>query len=152
MTERKTTAMSSEFEWAVPLPSGEESCVNEDGYTVLESTIAAALLSTVLVLVIGTLVVFTSRHAQRDRIAGLAVAQHALETSIDREQYEPASWATQDGRWALERTAHEEEGSVTVTVRVWRTRNADPEITRRSRPALLQLSTARFLPTDASGS
>ena len=149
MTERKTESMSSEPEWKVPVPSSEDTLSGEDGYTVLESTIAAALLSTVLVLVIGMLVVFTSRHAQRDRIAGLAVAQHALETSIDREQYEPASWSTQDGRWALERTAHEEEGTVTVTVRIWRTRNANPETTRRSRPALLQLSTARFLPTDA---
>jgi type II secretory pathway component PulJ len=149
MTERKTESMSSEPEWKVPVPSSEDTLSGEDGYTVLESTIAAALLSTVLVLVIGMLVVFTSHHAQRDRIAGLAVAQHALETSIDREHYEPASWSTQDGRWALERTAHEEEGTVTVTVRVWRTRSANPEATRRSRPALLQLSTARFLPTDA---
>lgn len=125
---------------------------DENGYTVLESTIAAALLSTVLVLVIGTLVVFTSHYAQRDRITGLAVAQHALERSIDREHYEPAFWATHDRRWAIERTAREEEGTVTVTVRVWRTRKADPAASRRTRPALLQLSTTRFLPIDVPGS
>jgi len=156
----KLTAMSilirsktaSDPESRVPRSSREDILSGEGGYTVLESTIAAALLSTVLVGLIGALVVFTSHHAQRDRIAGLAVAQHALETSISQENYEPALWATPGGRWVLERIARDEEGTVTVTVRIWRTRNADPEATRRTRPALVQLSTTRFLPMDASGS
>jgi len=152
MTNPNGKKTASNPQSRVPRSSREDILSGEGGYTVLESTIAAALLSTVLLAVIGALVVFTSHHAQRDRIVGLAVAQHALETSIDQEHYEPASWTTPGGRWALERIALEEEETVTVTVRIWRTRTADPEATRRTRPALLQLSTSRFLPTDASGS
>jgi hypothetical protein len=116
----------------------------EDGYTVAESTIAAALLSTVLLMLVGALAHLGSHHAQRDRIAGLFLAQAAIETSIDRENYESAVWRSANGRWTVERISSEEDNTVQVTIRVWRARGDDTGVNRSKRPPLVQLSTNRF--------
>lgn len=121
----------------------------EDGHTVLEATIAAALLVTVLVPAVGAIAHVATRHAEQDRIVALNLAQDALETSLDRPSGTAGVWTSADGRWTLARTTDRRGAVVTVTVRVWRTRGDASEDVRRTQSPTVRLSTDRFVDTDS---
>lgn len=119
----------------------------ENGHTVLEGTVAVALLLTVLVPVVGVISHTATQHAQRDRITATVMAQDALERTLQQDAFHPATWTSADARWTLTRTVDAPASVATVTIQVWRARSA-PEDVRDRRPPLVELSTARFLPPD----
>jgi len=99
----------------------------EDGYTVIEGMIAAALLTTVLIIAAGMLTWVSSRHGQIDRISALAMAEQVVEQYAAGHAASIIVGESTDGRWWIGVDESVQEDVAEITVRVWRIRpNASP--------------------------
>ena len=110
----------------------------ESGHSVVEATIAAALLVAVLVPAAGLISYAAVQHSQRTTIEAHAVAQDAMETMLQgRASGAPVgenpvlgsardAWGTEergkpDHRWILRRDVQQTDaGTARLRVRVWR--------------------------------
>ncbi len=94
----------------------------DDGYTVLEGMIAAALLTTVLVVAAGMLTWVSARHGQMDRINALTMAEQVVEQYAAGHTASITVGETTDGRWWIAIDESVRDDVAEVTVRVWRLR------------------------------
>jgi hypothetical protein len=122
-----------------PFPTADSSKYDaESGHSVVEATIAAALLVAVLVPAVGLISYAAVQHSQRTAIEAHAVAQDAMETMLHRRAsgapvgenpVRGSAWGTsRDGerskpadRWILRRDVEQTDaGTTRLRVRVWR--------------------------------
>lgn len=124
----------------------------ECGYSVLEVTVALALLVSVLLPAVGgALHVMTRSSAQSD-IEALNRAQAQLEETLRHRQFRDDQWLSEDERWAVQRAVARRDEVVTIEIRVWRARGPIPLQAATEGEPLVRLATARLgAPADAPG-
>jgi type II secretory pathway component PulJ len=116
----------------------------EQGYTVLEVTVALALFVSVLVPAIGGALHVMTRGSVRPAVEALAQGQRILEETLRHRRFQDRTWMSEDGRWAFRRTVRRQGKQVRLTVRVWRARGpARLEAATKKKP-LLRLATTRL--------
>jgi type II secretory pathway component PulJ len=116
----------------------------ENGYSVLEVTVALAIFASVLVPAIGGAVhVMTVGGAQTD-VQALAEARRVMESTLQRRRFRRRTWLSGDGRWAFQREIRRREDRVTIVVRVWRARGRVGPQAATQPPPLIQLATTRL--------
>lgn len=89
-----------------------------EGYTITESTVALALLLTVLVPAAATLTYLATQQHTRHTVEALALAQRTMERTLAAQAYESSEEAV--GPWRVVTEAEERGRLVTVAVRVYR--------------------------------
>ncbi len=113
--------------------------VSNAGYSLVESTVALALMVTVLAPAAGFVVHLTGRHLARQKIEALAIGQKALEKSIATLRFVNQITVDADEKWVVSEEYQVEEDLVTIQISVTRKGSSQPEIslrTARLRPGL----------------
>lgn len=95
---------------------------SEQGYSVLEVTVALVLFGTVLVPAIGGVVTIMTYGSAGTEVQALAHAQRVMENTLHDRRFDDRTWFDETRRWAFQRSVQHERNSHTVTVRVWRAR------------------------------
>ncbi len=109
----------------------------EEGYSLIESIVAIALLLTVLVPVSAFLGSLATKRISKQKIEALAIAQASMENAIQLRDFTDKSVPVHDGKWILSEEYILNGDLVTIMITV-----AKPG---RSRPGV-SLQTARLLP------
>lgn len=135
-------------------PAGSDSASligQECGYSVLEVTVALALLVSVLLPAVGgALHVMTRGSAQSD-IEALNRGQAQMEETLRHRQFRDDQWLSEDERWAIQRAVTRRDEVVTIEIRVWRARGPIPLQAATEGEPLVRLVTTRLAaPVDAS--
>lgn len=132
--------------------AGNEPLMAEEGYSVMEVTVALALFISVLVPAIGGALHVMTRGSVQEDVEALAHGQRLMEEALHKRQFEDREWLSQNGRWVFRRQVERKEDRVTLTIRVWRARGSS-EIERATKTQpLFRAVTTRILPeTDQRG-
>lgn len=94
----------------------------ERGYSVLEVTVALALLVSVLLPAIGGALHVMTRGRVQPEIEALNRAQAQMEETLRHRQFGDDTWLSDDQRWALQRVVTRRDEVVTIEIQVWRAR------------------------------
>lgn len=108
----------------------------EAGFALVEVTVAAAILTVVLIPITAVGVGFLSAPPLRHELQALSLARGWMEESLHVRAFTDSTGRSADGRWRLRRTAVRHDGLVTLTVEIYRASDAAPRITLTTvRPA-----------------
>ena len=105
-----------------------------DGYTLIETIVALALLVTVLVPLGGMLGLTVAGRRVEERIRALQLAERAMERTLARKAYQDATRWMEKRRWRIERAIDRQADVVEIRVSVYRKDRTVP---------LVELRTAR---------
>lgn len=103
-----------------------------EGYTIAESTVAIALLLTVLIPAAATLTYLATQQHTRHTVEALALARRTMERTLASEAYEPSEESV--GPWRIVTGVEERGRLVAIAVHVYRGEAERP---------VIELTTAR---------
>ncbi|MEM7789344.1 MAG: hypothetical protein AAF594_16615 [Bacteroidota bacterium] len=112
---------------------------DEDGYTLVETSVALALLVAVLVPTALAVVALTRTPVVRHRSEALAIARSHVEAALAADPDTLRTAEIEEGPWRIARLVEPVEGALGLQVEVY----------RLNRGPLVTLEAARLVPVDA---
>lgn len=89
---------------------------------------ALALLLTVLAPLSSFVVYLASQRRHHDEIVVLLLARQSMEATLYQRSFTSQGWSVQEGRWRVLREVVQEEGLVTVVIRVYPRNDVQPRV------------------------
>ena len=102
---------------------------SEAGYSVIETTVALAILVTVLVPLAAFILQLLTAKQARQEIEAYLLAQEVMEETLTKEAYTPLDTLYRDGRWQVQREIYEHASGVGITIGVQRSNNTLRSVT-----------------------
>lgn len=100
----------------------------EAGHSVLEATVAVALLVTVVVPLGSFVVYLASQRHNADQVSALTLGTRYMEETLHTARYEMDEASEEDGRWRVRRDVRYEGGRVDIWVQVFRRGDPQPYV------------------------